>query len=249
MADLEARILAVLLQLVDQDSDPPRPLHFDDLSRSRQASFVGAVDELAQLLLHRPDELHLVQNPRLIKSIRSLLPLMEERRKLYDEDYRDHGPFADRMEGFKAEWEDRAFDLLPKAARALPGDRTTRVLQQAALAYQFGLDIAAIGLSRAAVESLAAERDDRSALASTPQSLWAKVNFSAGNRKGKKGRIRMSLDWRIEDLFLGADSFGEEQAAAAHRIRLAGNAALHDGVADRESARIVLDDLRVVLVR
>ena len=158
------------------------------------------------------------------------------------------------------------WDLVPVAVVSLPRKKTQNVFAEAVRAYLFGLDLACVGIGRSALEVLLRELHEvrcwsKKVSAAYPVSPWARTDLEALRVKartagaeepdGKRGGVKkdsegVNLFWCAEDLF-AASALDEQEAAAAHEIRVAGNAAIHAGIASGPTALATLRHLRTVL--
>jgi hypothetical protein len=123
------------------------------------------------------------------------------------------------------------FRNLPLRGR-LP-EPVSRLMGEATRAYLFKLNRSCVSLCRALLEAALKERVDRTEL------LQAMLQDRFGK---KQGRLECLIN-------LGMRSLGRDVLEKAHRIRMAGNDAMHDTEPSDDQAWAVLLDTREVLER
>jgi hypothetical protein len=265
--DVEQLAWRALLSCFEQDEQSPTGWTKRDLATEEErVEWWESHLDLARELAARPDELHQFATPELADVLGVLMPQLAQVANEEPDVVLWNSGVQERLQEVESEWTSRVWDLVPIGLLSLPRKETQEVFGEAVRAYLFGLDLACVGIARAALEVLTRELHEtecweRKVFAAFPVSAWARDDLERRRREareaekdersGKRGRVkkdpeRVSLFWCIEDL-AAAGVLEDPEAAAAHEIRVAGNDAVHRGEASCIVALDVLKHLRTVL--
>ena len=266
-ADVEQLAWTAFLTRFERDQQSPTGWTERDLSTEEAKADVWDTHlDLARELAARPDEVHSFATPELANIVEKLLPDLLEVTREDPDTVLWNAEAGDRLRDIQEEWIARVWDLVPVGLLSLPRKVTQEVFGEAVRAYLLGLDLACIGITRAALEVFTRELHDTKCwetevFALRHLSRWAQTDLAQRRAKARdedkrepkdaRGKIPdeaefISLKWQIEDLF-AARVYGQPEAAAAHKIRVAGNNAVHRGEASCIVALDVLKHLRTVL--
>lgn len=246
--EFAAAVERAALFLLDMDASldgQSRWKTVEDLTPEKQEEFFGLLYPVAFQMFANPMFLWTTDRTKTLELLRHLSPALEQysgpRRHdrclgdtLYDVIFRD----------IEDLWMERAASLIPFASPAPPMD-PHGFLEHAVTAYLLGQDRAALALARGAAESIldelvSAQAPLRLLAASSPWLKERRPGDSPGSINRPFGQIEaLHRQERLTD----------EEAAAFHEIREAGNDAVHGGDIDDDDVRAVLAHLRLILHR
>lgn len=209
------------------------------LTDQEQEALKEHFEELLVILVRSPGLIHTDSVPNIGYILEGLLTHFKEALKGVEEEEPEGAigrALDDHLDVVREMWLRRIFDVVPIATSGKVAESAVPILDQATRAFLAGLDLATIGLGRAAMETVVDHKSEvgaaammRAGKAEAPCSPWAKDNFDPRPRRGNQ------LAWRIEDLHR-AGLLSGPAAEHSHILRRLGNAAVHGGHGGRTEA-------------